>query len=73
MKGQFTIISLMMIFVTLIVFAVLYPTLSQYIELAQAEMENDTTTSIMLGLIPFFIVVGIILSIIFYVIPHREE
>ncbi len=71
MKGQFTIISLIMVFVIIVFFSALYPTLALVIENFLA-ISNDSLTNTMISLIPFFIVLAIVLTIIFYIYPHRE-
>lgn len=69
-KGQFTIISLIAVFLTLILFSAFYPMLNTY--LSQLIAQSDSLTAFLLQMIPAFIAIAIILTIVFYVIPHRE-
>lgn len=72
MKGQFTIVSLMVVFVTLIVYMIaVYPVLNTFITDFVAE-STDENVNMVLQLIPFLILLIIILSEVFYIIPQRE-
>lgn len=69
-KAQFTFVGVIVVFVTLIIFMVMYPILNEFITTYSANM--DTTTATLLKLVPFFMLVGIVLSILFYITPHYE-
>lgn len=71
MKGQFTILTLIGVFITLIIFALLYPTINTYI--VQLQPQLDPLTAQMIGFLPFFIVLGIILTAIFYGLPFGQQ
>lgn len=71
MKGQFTVIALVMVFVSLIVFVVLYPVIASFIATFVAG-SSDTTLNAIVQLLPFFIVLAIIMSIVFYMIPRGQ-
>ena len=71
MKGQFTIVAMVMTFVTIIVFISIYPVLNTFITQFLAESE-DATLNMVVQLLPFFILLGIILAIVFYAIPQRQ-
>jgi hypothetical protein len=71
LKAQFTVYTLIMAFIMLLVFTKLYPTIQQYIDELIAS-GVDPLTSVIVSLFPFMLVVAIIMSIWFYVIPRRE-
>lgn len=71
MKGQFTIVALVMTFVAIIVFIAIYPVLNTFIQQFLAESE-DATLNMLVQLLPFFILLGIVLGIIFYIVPQRQ-
>jgi uncharacterized BrkB/YihY/UPF0761 family membrane protein len=69
-KAQFTLISLIMVFVMLIIYSQLYPVMKPYIDSLVGEV--DDATAILIGLIPFFIALAIIMSVLYYIIPQRR-
>lgn len=71
MKGQFTIFALVMVFVSIIVFVILYPTINTFITDFTAN-SSDTTLNMVIQLLPFFMLLAIILSVVFYAIPQRQ-
>lgn len=72
MKGQYTIIGLMMTFVTLIAFYVLYPLLSSIIGNATAMM-SDPIEIMLWRMSPLFIFLAILVSIWVYATANRES
>jgi uncharacterized BrkB/YihY/UPF0761 family membrane protein len=71
LKGQFTIYTLIMAFIMILVFSKLYPLMQENIDdLIDAGV--DELTAVIVSLYPFLIAVAIIMSIWFYVIPRRE-
>jgi hypothetical protein len=69
LKAQFTIVSLVMVLVMLVVYAYMYPTIETYIDLLIAD--SDPATATLISLIPFFIAIAIIMSIIWYIVPQK--
>jgi uncharacterized membrane protein YwaF len=72
MKGQFTIVALVITFITLVTYAVMYPILNNFIETTAQNMSDKPETQTLLRLMPFFILVAILLTMMFLVIPVRE-
>lgn len=70
-SGQFTIVSLVMTLVMLVVYSQLYPTIEGYIQTLIGE--SDPATATLLGLLPFFIAIAIIMSVIWYIVPQRNQ
>ena len=70
LKAQFTLWTLMMVFIMLIVFSKMYPTIKELID--DLIPQVDELTAILVSLIPFIVVSAIIMTIWFYVIPHRQ-
>jgi hypothetical protein len=68
-KGQFTIVSLITIFIMLLIFAKLYPVMQPFI--AELIGTTDEMTALMVSLVPFLIATAIIMSILWYVVPRR--
>ena len=71
LKAQFTVYTLIMAFIMLLVFTKLYPTIQEYIDELIAS-GVDSLTAVIVSLFPFMLVVAIMMSIWFYVIPRRE-
>jgi hypothetical protein len=71
LKAQFTVYTLIMAFIMLLVFTKLYPTIQLYIDELIAS-GVDSLTAVIVSLFPFMLVVAIMMSIWFYVIPRRE-
>jgi len=69
-KGQMAIIGMLMVVLSLITFAYIYPVLHEILENSTANMSSDVATIISLS--PLFLVIMIILSAFWYVIPQRE-
>lgn len=69
-SGQFTIVSLVMTLVMLVVYSQLYPTIEGYITVLIGE--SDPATATLLSLLPFFIAIAIIMSVIWYIVPQRN-
>jgi len=70
-RGQFTIFALFMTVITIIAYAKIYPVLQEVIQDSTPSM--DAGTASILSLTPLFILLFIIYSALWYVIPHREE
>jgi len=70
MRGQFTIISLVMVLVMLVVYSQLYPTIETYISSLIAT--SDPATATLISLLPFFIALAIIMSVLWYIVPQRK-
>jgi len=72
-KGQMTIVAILMVFITLIVFINILPVMNQFIVNA-TEGPNATITDesviILLRLTPFLIMISIIASIFVYTAPQ---
>ena len=71
LKAQFTIITLIMTVLALIVYVQLYPVLKDIIDNALPEM--DEVTALLVSLSPFFLLVFILVAGLWYTIPRREE
>jgi uncharacterized membrane protein (DUF485 family) len=69
-KAQFTLVSLIMVLVMLIVYSQLYPVIKPYIDTLVGE--SDDATAVIIGLVPFFIAVAIVMSVLYYIIPQRR-
>ena len=73
MKGQYTIVALIATLITMVAYAVLYPVLTGFINpLILNITVSDPYTATMLQLVPFFILLSIVLSLVFIVLPVRE-
>lgn len=70
MKGQYTIVALVMTFVAIVVFIGIYPVLNTFIAEFVAE-SDDEMTIMMIQLLPFLIITAIIVGFLWYVIPQR--
>lgn len=71
LKAQFTIYTLIMAFIMLLIFAKLYPIMKEQIDSLIASGVDELTATIV-SLYPFLIATAIIMSVWFYVIPRRE-
>lgn len=69
-KGQLTMIGLVIIFATVIVFAAIYPALSDVIT-TFLNTSTDTTLNIIVQLIPLLMFLGIVITLFMYVTPYR--
>lgn len=70
MKGQMTIIGVMMGFVALVVYAAFLPAINDVIDDILPEV--DAMTGLVVRLIPFVLVIAIIGSIILYMRPQTQ-
>lgn len=70
-SGQTTIYGIIMTFVSLMVMIGIYPIINDSIVDFQ-NMSTDSTLNTVVGLIPFFMFLGIIVGCVWYMIPHRE-
>ena len=70
MKGQFTVVALIVVLMTVIAFARLYPTLNDAIQNVTKNATDPYMTSIANG-IPFFILLALVLTIIFIAMPQK--
>ena len=68
-KAQYTLVGLMMTFISIIVFSQLYPVIKPFIDSIVATA--DPSTAVIVSLIPFAICVSIIFGIIWYIIPRK--
>lgn len=68
-SGQYTIVALVMTFIMLIMFAKFYPTIKTYID--ELLPQVDELTGTVIALIPFMIAIGILMSVVWYIIPKR--
>ncbi len=69
-RGQFTLITLMGIVLTIIVFLAIYPVVDAAID--DHISEYDTTTQLVLQLLPLLIVCMILFSGFYYMMPQRQ-
>ena len=77
MKGQLTAVNLVAVFISLIVYVAILPTLQSSVDTGVAALllsPNPYTgiTVLFLRLFPFFVILGIVLTAISYANPHRE-
>lgn len=68
-KAQMSIIGLIMVVVMLIVFSVFAPIIVDTVE--NTSNYTDSSTGLLLNMIPLFLVLGIIMTIFIYVVPMR--
>lgn len=71
MKAQFTMVALVGILIMLIVYSQLYPILEQFLTPLMAQVDPATATII--SLIPLFIAVSILLSVLSYIMPSGRR
>ena len=69
-KGQFTIVGLIMVFLSIVVLGALMPSITQTITDAKACVTGVAST--LLDLIPLFLVIGVIMAVVVYASVHRE-
>jgi hypothetical protein len=77
MKGQISLVNLIMIFVTIIAYFILLPVLSAISDetVTTLQAAPNTYTSLIVTLIyilPFFILLAIVITIFNYAIPTQE-
>jgi len=74
MKGQMTIIAIIMTFLAIVVFAAMYPVMSSVIGNATEIISpTDPMTAMLLTMIPMFIVIAIIASFWIYISGNRSS
>lgn len=71
-KGQLSIIGIVLIFATVVVFVGLYPALSNTIGNLTAT-SGDSTLNMVVSLIPLFMTLGIVITLFAYVTPYRPQ
>ena len=71
-KAHMTMIGIVIIFATLIVYAALYPAMANVIEGFTNE-SDDAMLNIIISLVPLLILLGIIITIFMYVTPYRPQ
>lgn len=64
LKGQFSIVAIIGVFLSILLFSVLYPIIKTFIDNVAPEL--DPVSAQILYLIPTFTLIGIIMSIFFY-------
>jgi len=69
--GQYTIVSLVYTFVLIILYSKLYPVIKTYIDDVSPSMSPLDAS--VLALVPFFLLLVIVLSALWYVIPRRYQ
>ena len=69
-KAQFTMSALVGVLVMIIVYSQLYPVLEPLIQ--DLINTSDPATATIVSLIPFFIAVAILLSVLYYIVPSRR-
>jgi len=72
MKGQFTIVALIMLLITVMVYTFIYPAFWSVIE-PQLSGISDPSVVALIQLSPFLMMVAIFVSIIWYIVPQRQE
>lgn len=73
LRAQVTIVVLLLTFVALMVYVAMLPTVQAYIEPTAASLEQsgDQMTATLLRMFPFFMLVGILIAFLWYVMPRR--
>ena len=70
-KAQFTIIALVMLLITLIAYVYIMPV---FISIINSQIGNfPSDIAVVISLVPFLILIAILVSIVWYIVPHREE
>lgn len=69
-KGEFSIMGIIGIVITLLVLSALMPVITS---VTSNTTGLDSNAASLLGLIPFFIIVAIIIGIIYQAIPYAKE
>jgi len=70
LKGQFTMVALVGVLIMIIVYSQLYPIIEPFI--TSLVTTSDPATATIISLIPFFIAVSILLSVLYYIMPGRR-
>lgn len=68
-RGQFTVIGLIMVFIALLVYAGIHPVIVNTI----SDAGFTGADKIIADLIPFMFLVGILLSVLVYATPQRQQ
>ena len=71
-RAQMSMVGIVIIFATIIVYAALYPAMDQVIEGFTNE-SDDTMLNMIISLVPLLILLGIIITIFMYVTPYRPQ
>jgi len=74
LKGQFTLVALVMLLIMLIVFARMFPMIDTYLTTLIADLTAGgyTISALLMSLVPLLIAVAIITSIFWYMVPRRQ-
>ena len=73
LRAQFTLTSLVMVLIMLIVLVKLWPVMEPYISDLVTDMTGDyAMAAVVMGLVPFFIALAIIMSVLYYIFPRRD-
>ena len=70
-KAQLSIIGIVIIFATIVVYAALYPALSIVID-TFVNSSSDPILNMIISLIPLLILLGIIITLFMYVTPQQS-
>ena len=70
-KAQFTMVALVGVLIMIIVYSQLYPIIEPFINTLIAT--SDPATATVISLIPFFIAVSILLSVLYYIMPSGRR
>ena len=71
-RGQITVYGVVMIFLSIVVFASIYPSLDAQITVLVAALGEGTAAATIVQLIPLFLGIGILASLFFYISPARD-
>lgn len=77
MKGQISVINIIVLFIVLLLYMVFLPTIQDTIDTTVTDLEsnpNDATdlSVILLQLVPAFFLLSIILTAVYYAIPKQN-
>jgi phosphate starvation-inducible membrane PsiE len=75
MKGQITVITLMYLLVAVILLFVMLPTVVHFGDNAKSSISGSSNADLVgtvIDLVPFFMLLGLIVTIIIYANPPRE-
>ena len=70
LRGQFTMTALVGVLIMIIVYSQLYPVIEPFIN--QLIITSDPATATIISLIPLFIAIAILLSVLAYIVPSRR-
>ena len=71
-RAQMSMVGIVIIFATIIVYASLYPAMAEVIE-GFTNSSEDTILNMIINLVPLLILLGIIITIFMYVTPYRPQ